>query len=176
MSLISLRKFAALLTALLTSTVVFAASTAKEAIKEATAAVQKWQADAVLTHVSSLQGRGDGKADSWLYTFYSPKAKKSAIVTARDKKIEVDADVRNTSTTPLGEDFMDSDKAIEATNKAGLKIDKNAKNLMFGITVGNQAVGKPQTFWSVGTQTKEGMSTVVLRGSDGGLVRRDDLK
>lgn len=172
----SLRSLVLLVMAALASATAFAATAARDAIKEATVAAQKWQADAVLTHISSLQGRGDGRADSWLYTFYSPKAKKSAIVTARDKKIEVDADVRNTSMTPLAGDFMDSVGAVEAARKAGLKVDAGAKSLMFAVFVGGQAAGKPQMFWSVGLQTKDGMSTVVLKGSDGSLVRRDDLK
>ena len=66
-----------------------AASTARAALKEVNAAAQKWQPDAVLTHVSTLGAKADGKANSWLYSVYSAKARKSAIVTARDTKVEV---------------------------------------------------------------------------------------
>lgn len=155
----------------------FAASTAKAAIKEVTAAAQKWQPDAVLTHVSTLAGRSDGKADEWLYTFYSPKAKKSAIVTAQDKKVtDVTADVRNTSINALGNDYVDSDKAIEAAAKAGLKFDKNAKGLGMGLVVGNQAVGKPQLFWSVTVMSGNSMSSVLMNGKDAAFIRRNDQK
>jgi len=154
----------------------FAASTAKEALKDATAAAQKWQPDAALTHVSTLKGRGDGTADEWLYTFYAPKAKKSAIVTAKGKKIEVTADVRNTSTDPLGTEFLDSDKAAEAAAKAGLKFGKGDKGLSLGLHVGNQAVGRPQRFWSVMVFTDTAMSSVTLNAADGALIKRDDLK
>lgn len=126
---LSFRWISAIWLALAAMTPALAASTAREAIKEVAAAAQKWQPDAVLTHISTLRGRADGKADSWLYTFYSPKTKKSAIVTARDKKVAVDADVRNTSTDPLGAEFLDSDKATEAALKAGLKFDKGPRIL-----------------------------------------------
>ena len=152
-----------------------AASTAKEAVNAATAAAQKWQPDAVLTHVSTLFGRGDGKADQWLYAYYSPKAKKSAIVTARDKKIEVDADVRNTSTDPVGAEFLDSDKAVAAAAKSGLKFAK-ADKLGLGLTVGNQALGKPSLFWSVLVTSDSGFSGVTLNGRDGAFIKRDDVK
>jgi len=155
----------------------WAASTAREALKEATAAAQKWQADAVLTHVSTLRGQGDGKAVDWLYSFYSPKAKKSAIVTAKDKAVtDVTADVRNTSVDPLGPDFIDSDKAAEAAIKAGLNIDKKTKGLGYGLVVGNQAVGKPQLFWSVTVMNDNGFSAVTLNGKDGAFIKRDEKK
>lgn len=163
--------------ALFAVTPAFAAATAKEAVKEATAAAQKWQPDAVLTHVSTLRGQGDGKAVDWLYSFYSPKAKKSAIVTAKDKAVtDVAADVRNTSVDPLGPDFIDSDKAAEAAIKAGLKIDKTTKGLGYGLVVGNQAVGKPQLFWSVTVMNDNGFSAVTLNGKDGAFIKRDEKK
>ena len=165
--------FALTFTALMPS---FAASTAKEALKDVTAAAQKWQSDAVLTHISTLMGRGDGRADQWLYTFYSPKAKKSAIVTARDKAVDVEPDVRNTSTDPLGGDYVDSDKAVEAATNAGLKLDKGAKGLGMGLVVGNQAVGKPQLFWSVTMMSGDGMSSVLMNGKDAAFIRRNDHK
>lgn len=163
--------------ALFAVTPAFAAATAKEGVKEATAAAQKWQPDAVLTHVSTLRGQGDGKAVDWLYSFYSPKAKKSAIVTAKDKAVtDVAADVRNTSVDPLGPDFIDSDKAAEAAIKAGLKIDKTTKGLGYGLVVGNQAVGKPQLFWSVTVMNDNGFSAVTLNGKDGAFIKRDEKK
>lgn len=177
MSASSLRvAVAIILAASLATAPAAAASTAKEAIKEATAAAQKWQPDAVLTHVSTIKGRGDGTADQWLYTYYAPKAKKSAIITAKGKQIEVEPDVRNTSIDPLGTDFLDSDKAAEAAAKAGLKFGKSDKGLGLGLTVGNQAVGKPQRFWSVTVMTDSAMSSVTLNAADGALIKRDDLK
>jgi hypothetical protein len=162
---------------LLAASSAHAAATAKAAIKEATAAAQKWQADAVLTHVSTLRGGGDGKAVDWLYTFYSPKAKKSAIVTTKDKAVtDVAADVRNTSTDPLGTEFVDSDQAAEAAAKAGLKIGTGAKDAGFALYVGNQAVGKPQLFWAATVMSGDAMSSILLDGRSAALIRRDEQK
>lgn len=154
-----------------------AAGTAKEALQAAAAAAQKWQADAVLTHVSTLSGRADGTANGWLYTFYSPKAKKSAIVTAKNGKVtDVTADVRNTSVDPVGADFVDSDNAAEAAIRAGLKIDKKTNEVGYGLVVGNQAVGKPRLFWSVTLMGEDAISSVTLDGKTGAFVKRDDQK
>lgn len=153
------------------------AQTARAALAQAAPAATKWRGDAVATHVSTLRGGGDGRAASWLVTFYSPGAKKSAIVTVRDGgKVEVEADVRNTSVDAIGSDFVDSDQAVAAAAKAGLKLDKSAKNLGLGLVVGNQALGKPQLFWSVSVMTDRGMSSVTLSGRDGAFVKRDDVK
>lgn len=168
---------AALAMALMTVASAHAAATAKGAIKEAAAAAQKWQADAVLTHVSTLRGQADGKAVDWLYTFYSPKAKTSAIVATKDKVVtDVTADVRNTSTNPLGAEFADSDRAMEAAIKAGLKIGKAGKAVGVALYVGNQAVGKPQLFWAVSVMNDEGMVSFLLDGASAAFIRRDEQK
>ncbi|HEU0200136.1 MAG TPA: hypothetical protein VFR86_06840 [Burkholderiaceae bacterium] len=154
----------------------FAASTAKAALKEVVAAGQKWQPDAVVTHVSTLFGQPDGKANSWIYTVYSPKAKKSATVTTKDTKVvEVLEVLRNTSTDPIG-DFIDSDQATAAAAKAGLTLDKGAKDLMMGLVVGGQAVGKPTLYWTVSVMRGDNLSGVTLSGKDGTFIKRDDVK
>jgi len=154
-----------------------AASNVKTALETVTAEARKWQADAVLTHVSTLQGQGDGRAAQWLYTFYSPATKKSAIVTARDKAVtDVSVDVRNTSTDPLGSEFADSEKAAEAARVAGLKIDKASRGLGYGLVVGNQAVGRPQLFWSVTLMSDDSMVSVLLDGKSAAFIRRNEQK
>lgn len=150
-----------------------AASTARQALKDVVAQAQKWRADAVLTHVSTLSGQSDGRAASWLYTFYSPSAKKSAIVTARDARIDIEPDVRNTSVDALAADFIDSDKAADAAAQGGLKADKSSKDLGFGLTVANQAVGRPQLMWSVTVMTDSAMTSVQLDGRSGSFIRRN---
>jgi hypothetical protein len=148
-------------------------STAKGAVQEATAAGRKWQADAVLTHISTLVAKPDGKARSWLYTFHSPKARKSAIVTAGGGAIDVTADVRNTSVDPIGAQYLDSDKAMEAARKLGLQVDGDAA---MGLTQGGQATGRATLFWTVTVFKGDGMSAVTMDGRDGALIRRDDVK
>lgn len=154
-----------------------AAQTAKAAIQQAGPAAAKRRADARLTHVSTLRGQADGRAVQWLCTYYSPAAKKSAIVTVRDGgKVDVDADVRNTSIDALGTEFVDSDQAVAAAAKAGLKIKKDEKGLGLGLVVGNQALGKPQAFWSVMVSGDKGMTSVTLAARDATFVKRDDVK
>lgn len=154
-----------------------AAQTAKAAVAQAAPVAAKWQPDAVLTHVSTLRGQGDGRAASWLCSYYSPLARRSAIVTVRDGgKVELEADVRNTSVDAIGKAFVDSDQAVAAAVKAGLKFDKGAKDLGLGLVVGNQALGKSRLFWSVGVMGDKGSSSVTLDGKDAAFVKRDDVK
>ena len=174
MWLFSLRLILAISLTLMAVTPAVAASTAKAALTQVKAAAAAWQADAVLTHISTLVAKSDGNANSWLYTVYSPKAKKSAIITARDGKIEVEPDVRNTSIAPLTGDFLDSDKVLDAARKAGLKTGKEGIGL--GLTTFGQATGKPRVYWTV-TVTGDGMiSSVTLDPKDGTLIKRDDTK
>jgi hypothetical protein len=154
-----------------------AAQTAKAACARAAAPAAKWRPDARLTHVSTLRGQGDGRAANWLCSYYSAQAKKSAIVTVRDGgKVEVDADVRNTSVDAIGSDFVDSDQAVAAAAKAGLKFDKGTKELGLGLVVGGQAAGGAQLYWSVTVSHDKGFSGVTLRGKDAAYVKRDDVK
>ena len=148
-----------------------AASTARAALKEVNAAAQKWQPDAVLTHVSTLGAKADGKANSWLYNVYSAKARKSAIITARDTKIEIEPDVRTTSVDPIGE-FIDSDKALEAARKHGLKANDS---IAMGLTLMGKATSQPRMLWSISV-----MGDTILSWSidskDGSLLHKGEVK
>jgi hypothetical protein len=174
MLLFSLRWIFAISLTLMVATPAAAASSAKAALTQVKAAAATWQADAVLTHISTLTAKSDGKANSWLYTVYSPKAKKSAIITARDGKIEVEPDVRNTYIAPLTTDFLDSDKVVEAARKAGLKTGKDGIGL--GLTTFGQATGKPRVYWTVTVMGADSFSSVTLDPKDGTLIKRDDVK
>ncbi len=149
------------------------AATAKAALKEVTAASKAWQADAVLTHVSTLSAQPDGTARSWLYTAYSPKAKKSAIITARDTKVEVDEVLRNTSIDPLADDWMDSDKTLDAARKATLALP--ARDIGLGLTTFGAGPLK-RVFWTVTVMTDAAITSVMLDPKTGALVRRDEVK
>lgn len=154
--------------------VALAAATARAAISEVMAQAKKWHPDAVLTHVSTLTAKADGTSRSWLYTVYSPKAKKSAIVTARDLKADLEEVGRNTSTDPLPGEFLDSDKVLDAARKAGLKM--GAEGIGLGLTTFGQATGKPRVYWAVTVTTDEALSSVTLDAKDGAFVKRDDVK
>ncbi|MCC6196063.1 MAG: hypothetical protein IT518_16525 [Burkholderiales bacterium] len=151
-----------------------AASTAKAALNEVLAHAKKWQADAVLTHVSTLTAKADGTARSWLYTVYSPKLKKSAIATARNLEVDLEEVGRNTSVDPLAGDFMDSDKALDAARKAGLKA--SADGIGLGLTTFGQATGKPRVYWTVTVMDDTAISSVTLDPKDGTLIKRDNVK
>lgn len=160
--------------ALVTAAPALAASTARTALGEVMAQAKKWQPDAVLTHVSTLTAKADGKSRSWLYTVHSPKAKKSAIVTTRDLKAELEEVGRNTSIDPLAADFLDSDKVVDAARKAGLKVGTD--DIGLGLTTFGQATGKPRVYWAVSVMSADSMSSVTLDAKDGALVKRDDVK
>lgn len=150
-----------------------AASTAAAALAEVSAAAKAWQADAALTHVSTLSGTPDGKAASWLYTVYSPKAKKSAILTARDRKVDVDPVDRNTSVDPLAPGWMDSDKALDAARKAGLGLPGTGIGL--GLTTFGAGAAK-RAYWTVTVMTEAAILSLTLDPVTGALVKRDEVK
>lgn len=169
-----LAQIAAFAVALVAVTPALAASTARAALNEVMAQGRKWQADAVLTHVSTLTAKSDGTSRSWLYTLYSPKAKKSVIVTARDVKTELEEVGRNTSIDPLATDFLDSDKVLDAARKAGLKL--GTEDIGLGLTTFGQATGKARVYWTVTVMGADAMSSVTLDAKDGAFVKRDEVK
>ncbi|MCU0974525.1 MAG: hypothetical protein MUF80_11320 [Burkholderiales bacterium] len=152
----------------------FGAATARAAISEVMAQAKKWHPDAVLTHVSTLTARADGTSRSWPYTVYSLKAKKSAIVTARDLKADLEEVRRNTSTDPLPGEFLDSDKVLEPARIAGLKM--GAEGIGLGLTTFGQATANPRVYWAVTLTTEEALSSVTLDARNGAFVKRDDVK
>jgi hypothetical protein len=101
-----------------------AGGTAKARLAEARALAAKWQPDAVLVTVSALQAKDDGTAapglSGWIYQFHSPKTGKWVSVYAGKKGLERD-DLPVGLKTPLPQDFVDSDKALDAARKGGFK-------------------------------------------------------
>jgi hypothetical protein len=101
-----------------------AGNTAKSRLAEARTLAAKWQADAVLVTVSALQAKDDGTAapglSGWIYQFHSPKANKWISVYTGKKGLERD-DLPVGLKTPLPQDFVDSDKALDAARKGGFK-------------------------------------------------------
>jgi hypothetical protein len=148
-----------------------AESTARAALKQATASGQAWQSDAVLTHVSTLTAKADGRSRSWLYTFYSPKTGKSAIVTARDTQVEIEPDVRTTSVDPIGE-FIDSDKALDVASQHGLT---EPDSIAMGLTLMGKATAKPQMSWSI-TVMKDSILTWSIDAKNGSLIHKGETK
>ena len=94
--------------------------TAKARLALAAAEARKWQADAVLTYVTTDTANPDGTAPRWMYLYDSPKAKEQRTVIVGE---EGDVDQMPNFTAfkkPLGE-FIDSDRAMAAAVAAGMK-------------------------------------------------------
>ena len=97
-----------------------AGNTAKSRLADARSLAAKWQPDAVLVTVSALQAKDHGTAaaglSGWIYQFHSPKANKWVSVYTGKKGLERD-DLPVGLKTPLPQDFVDSDKALDAARK-----------------------------------------------------------
>jgi hypothetical protein len=142
---------------------------AKAALAQSVAAGKKWHADAVLTGVSTTTLKGDGTADAWLYAFYSPKTKKFLIVTAQGTKLDT-LEVGRGMTDPVGDDFIDSDKAMQEAKKNGVKGKSPTMALNF---MGN--VKTPGAFWTVGGGFESGDVSIILEAKTGKLFMKNQM-
>ena len=139
---------------------------ARTQLPQATATAKKWRPDAVLTHVSSLTVNPDGSAKSWLYTFYAPATKKSLSVTAALGAALDTLEVPNTSIVPIGDVWVDSDKAMQAAKQHELKGTSPSMGLVvMGFT------GSP--VWAVNGGFSVGDVSVLLDGKTGTFIRRE---
>lgn len=94
--------------------------TARTALAAVEARARKWQADAVLVVLETSNAAPDGRANNWLYVYHSPKTgQKSSFLADEKGGIEQQPAVSWT-TAPVG-DFVDSDKAMSAAVRAGMK-------------------------------------------------------
>ena len=141
------------------------ALTARAKLPQVIAAAKNWRPDAALTHVSSITVRADGTAQSWLYTFYAAKSKKSLIVTATVGAALDKLETPNTSIQPLGDVFIDSDKAMQEAKKHQLKGTEPGMGL---VVMGKTGPG----IWSVNGGYAEGDVSVMLNGKTGAFIRR----
>ena len=140
--------------------------TARAQITPATTAARKWRPDAVLTHVSSLTVNPDGSAKSWIYTFYAAKTKQSLTITVAPGAPLDTLQVPNTSMQPIGDEFVDSDRAMQEAKKHDLKGDSPSMGLVvMGFTGG--------AVWAVNGGYSEGDVSVVLDGKTGAFIRRE---
>ena len=142
-----------------------AALTARTKLAQVIAAAKQWRPDAALTHVSSITVRADGTAQSWLYTFYAAQSKKSLIITATADATLDKLEAPNTSILPLGDVFIDSDKAMQEAKKHQLK---GAQPSMGLVIMGKTGPG----IWSVNGGFAEGDVSVMLNGKTGAFIRR----
>ena len=94
--------------------------TAKAGLAAADAAARKWQADAVLTAIDTNTAQPDGRAYNWGYIYFSPKAKAKTLVML-DEEGKIDSIPTFTPGNKPLVGFVDSDVAIAAAVKAGMK-------------------------------------------------------
>lgn len=140
-----------------------AAQTAKAGVAQAVAAAQKWQKDAVLVNVSTLQANSDGTAEKWSYMFYSSKVKQGYSVDVKGGKIVGTLEVSPYIKDAVGE-FVDSDKAVAEAKKNGLAVKSKAA---MSLIVMGQATKNPGAYWSVVGGYEKGDVSVVLDGKTG---------
>jgi hypothetical protein len=140
--------------------------TARAGLTPAAAAAKKWRPDAALTNVSSLTVNATGSAKSWMYTFYAPRTKKSLNVTVAPGSPLDTLEVPNTSMVPIGDTFVDSDRAMQEAKKHGLKGNSPSMGLVvMGFT------GAP--VWAVNGGFSEGDVSVMLEGKTGAFIRTE---
>jgi len=124
-----------------------AGNTAKARLAEARALAAKWQPDAALVTVSALQARDDGTAapglGGWIYQFYSAKAGRWIGMHAGAKALERQ-DLPVGLKTPVPQDFVDSDKALDAARKGGFK--SSGDTLLSLQVVGDPSI-KTGVYW-----------------------------
>ena len=148
-----------------------AGMTAKAGLAQANASSQKWQKDAVLVNVSTLQANSDGTAAKWGYMYYSAKAKKGYTVDVKDGKIVETLEVNPYIKDAVGE-FVDSDKAMQEAKKNGLKgKGKAAMSLM----VMGQATKQPGTYWNVIGGYEKGDVGVTLEAKTGKFSYKHEI-
>ena len=148
-----------------------AGATAKGGLKVAVEAAQKWQADAVLTGVSTWQAGADGTAVKWNYMFYSPKSGKAYSVDVKSNKAVETMEVNPHIKDGVGE-FVDSDKAIQESKKNGLK----GKPSVMSLIVMGQATKNAAAYWSIVSQSGSVLVSFVIDGKSGKFSYKQETK
>jgi len=115
-------------------------SLAKANLETAKATAKQWQADAILIQVAGSNVGADGKHVMWDYGFYSPTAKKCAVVNVAPKAAGSTESGDESCASAELVDFMDSDKASTVARSNGITA---AHATMVASVTGSKAV------WSV---------------------------
>ncbi|OGW61033.1 MAG: hypothetical protein A2V83_03560 [Nitrospirae bacterium RBG_16_64_22] len=141
-----------------------AGQTARAGLATANATAQKWQKDAVLVNVSTLQADAGGTAPKWGYMYHSAKAKMGYSVDVKGGKVVETLEVNPHIKDAVGQEFADSDKAMAEAKKNGLKVKGNAA---MSLMMMGQATKSPGTAWSVVGGWEKGDVSVLLDGKTG---------
>ena len=139
-----------------------AGNTARVALENAIETAKQWRPDAVLTSIYTTTADIDGKALSWSYGFYSPKAASYLNVTARGRSIET-LEIAVGQTAAVSSDFVDSNLAVAEATKAGIKADAMRMRLT-------------KTEWLVNSGDQKGALTIWLNPRTGKLIKRQTVQ
>jgi hypothetical protein len=141
--------------------------TARANLKDAEQTARKWRSDSILVGISTMAVEVDGTSEDWAYNFYSPGITKRLIVRWRSGKLRTTESAFGNATDPVGNKFIDSDKAIAEAKKIGLKT--KGKPVM-GLHVFGS--GKYRfASWTIGG-TETGDSSIVLDADSGKLYSK----
>jgi len=139
-----------------------AGNTARVALESVIAAAKQWRPDAVLSSIYTTTADIDGKAVSWSYGFYSPKAGSYLNVTARGRSIET-LEIAVGQTDAVSADFLDSHQAVAEAVKAGIQADTMRMRLT-------------KTEWLVNSGDHKGALTIWLNPRTGKLIKRQTVQ
>lgn len=98
-----------------------AGNTARALLPQATAEAKKWQPDSTLVNIDTRSASPAGTAAIWAYSFYSPRSKAKVLIMADGKGPPSREDSGYYRTAPVGEFSVDSDQAMAAAVRNGLK-------------------------------------------------------
>ena len=141
-----------------------AGMTARAGLAQATAEAKKWQGDAVLVNITTLQADADGRTPKWGYMFYSAKKKQGYSVDVKDGKVVETLEVNPYIKDAVSAEFVDSDKVMAEAKKNGFKV--KGKTAMSLLVMG-QATKSPCACWSVVGGYEKGDVSVLVDGKTG---------
>lgn len=147
--------------------------TARAWLEQAQQAAVKWNSDAVLVNISTLNAGMNGTAKKWMYMFYSARAKQGYTIDIQDGRITGTLEVRPYINDPVGKDFVDSPQAMEEAKKNGLKVRENKA---MSLLVMGQATKTPGISWTVGGGYMPGEVNVIVNARTGKLFTRQEVK
>jgi len=146
---------------------------AKAGLAQAQKAARKWKADAALVSIFAGTSNMDGTADKWAYMFYSPKVKKGYTVQVQNGRIVETLEVRGHIKNPLGDEFIDSPKAMAEAKKNGLKVKGQP---VMSLLIMGQATKNPAAYWTVGGGFTSGEVSIRIDAKTGKFFMRHEVK
>lgn len=147
--------------------------TARAWLEQAQQAAVKWNSDAVLVNISTLNASMNGAAKKWMYMFHSARAKQGYTVDIQDGKVTGTLEVRPYISDPVGRDFVDSPLAMEEAKKNGLKVRESKA---MSLLIMGQGTKAPGAYWTVGGGYMPGEVNVIINAKTGKLFTRQEVK